>query len=571
MTWAANAWASAPWAALQLLPQPPAPSVPSLAPDVFDPRRGGALVWVVDIEARQQGAAAPSAGPAWASVPWASQPPAFTQQAGLETIRISDLGWRDALPYPPLLADGPNIERRVALAPNSSGTYAWGSIRLAAPGSIPGTFLAGRDTAMRQIRVRVGMQGFDRDRGIPMDPPRAQMVSAFLGLGMTWQARQDGAEVPLRDPTAWLDAPIGTRRFLGTGGAEGPADLAGRAWPIVRGGSLANPVRNCPVVLVNAANRIYRWTDGPGTLVALYEDGAPVYTYAGDVADVFASGSPGAGAYYSSNAQGMFRLGGDPAGEITVDGAGGGSTAAGIIADLLLNKLSLPPEYLDAGSIAGLAAAFPWLCGWAWSGEETGRDAIQPLLAAINARLVASRAGGLRLWPLRALGADARPVARLTVDTAVSADPVPLSAPLMPPAAVWAAGYLRTTTTTTSPKASVTPAERERLAQPWRQVNWVDVANLGLYAQPSRPDRVETALLAGIEAQALANALGALWGVPRSLWQVTLPTASAVLREIGDVVAVDWPADGLRGGVLGQVVGDSLRAGEANASLLILV
>ena len=46
---------------------------------------------------------------------------------------------------------------------------------------------------------------------------------------------------------------------------------------------------------------------------------------------------------------------------------------------------------------------------------------------------------------------------------------------------------------------------------------------------------------------------------------------SALLRKIGDVVTLQWPADGLRTGALGQVVGDSLRAGDPTASLLVLV
>ena len=101
------------------------------------------------------------------------------------------------------------------------------------------------------------------------------------------------ADVPLRDPSAWLDAPTGIRKFLGTGGAEGPAELAGTPFPLVRGGTSSAPVRNIPVVLVDAASRIYRWTDGASTLVKVYEDGALVYSNAGNVADVFTSGSPG--------------------------------------------------------------------------------------------------------------------------------------------------------------------------------------------------------------------------------------------------------------------------------------
>jgi len=52
---------------------------------------------------------------------------------------------------------------------------------------------------------------------------------------------------------------------------------------------------------------------------------------------------------------------------------------------------------------------------------------------------------------------------------------------------------------------------------------------------------------------------------------VTLPAGTALLRDLGDVVRLTWPADGLRASALGQVVGESLRASEGTASLLVLV
>ena len=574
MSWAAGAWAAEP--PLEL---PPGSLAPELSAEVFDPRLGGSLVWLADIEAALAGGTLPVAGPAHAEAAHGAEPPAFAPAAGSETIRVSDRGWRGiegvaggATPYPPLLIGGPDIERRVALQPGGSDTYAWGTMRLAAPGLVPGADLAGRDTAMRRVRIRAGLRGWDASRGIETDPAPGALIDAFLGMALTWQPRADGADVPLRDPSAWLDAPIGIRKFLGTGAAEGPADLAGVPFPMVRGGTIGAPVRSCPAVLVNAAARIYRWTDGAGSLVQVYEDGAPVYSYSGDVADVFAAGSPGAGAYISSNAQGMFKLGSDPAGAVTVDGAGGsGPLLATVLRDLLMSTLGLPAGFLDEGSVLATAGAVPFSGGWAWSGQESAREAIRPLLAGLGARLVASRSGGLRLWPLRALSPDARPVARIDPQSAASASLVPIGAPLVPPAAAWSVGYGRTHTTTTTPKPTVSAAERERLAKPYRLASWSDAANLSRYAQASRPDLLETALLASIDAQNLAAAIGALWGVPRQLWQVVQPVGSVLLRDIGDVVWLEWPADGLRAGALGQVVGDGIRASESTASLLILV
>lgn len=561
-------WASAPWASAPAPILPPISIAGPILPDRFDPRLGGGLVIIADIEAALDGGTLPTGGTPWASLPWASAPAGLTPAGGAETIRVSDLGYRGMQPYPPLLVGGPDIERRVALAPGTADTAAWGTLRLASPGLVPGTSLAGRDTAMRRVRLRAGFRRRDSARGYVMDPAPTALVDVFSGLAGTWQPRDDGAEIPLRDPGAWLDAPIGRRKFLGTGNGEGPASLAGTPLPIVRGGSASLPVRNCPVVLVDATARVYRWTDA-GSPTQVYEDGVAVYTGVGQVADVFAA-SPGAG-NWSWDATGLIRLGSDPQGEVTVDGWSGTGNAATVLRNLLVTTLALPAGLFEEASAIITDAAAPWPAGWAWTGQETARDAIQPLLQAMGARLISSRSGGLRLWALRAIPSGARAVDVFEPSSAVSCVPVPLSAPLTPPAAEWAAGYLRTHVTTSTPKATVTPAERERLAQPWRTARWSDAANLTRYAQASRPALVETALLQAADAQSLADALGALWGVPRSLWQVTLPTGAALLRDIGDVVQLRWPADGLRSGALGQVVGDSIRGGQDTASLLVLV
>jgi hypothetical protein len=563
-----TSWASTPWADPPQDTLPPASSAGPIIADRFDPRLGGAVVILADIEAALDGGTLPTGGEPWADAPWADAPPDAAPAGGAETIRVSDLGYRGAQPYAPLLVAGPDIERRVGLAPGAADSLGWGVLRLATPGLVPGTALTGRDTAMRRVRLRAGLRGRDATRGYVTDPAPAGLVDIFEGLAGTWQPRDDGAEIPLRDPSAWLDAPIGRRKFLGTGGGEGPASLTGTPFPLVRGGSAGAPVRACPVIPVDPANGVYRWSD-VGSVTALYEDGAAVYTPAGQVANVL-SASPGAG-NWSWDANGLVRVGSDPEGAITVDGWSGESLAARVIRDLLLTTLALPAQSFDADSVSITAARVPYVGGWAWTGEERARDAIQPLLAALGARLIASRSGGLRLWALRALGPEARPVAAFDAASAVSIEPVPLGAPLTPPAADWVVGYGRTHAIATAPKPVVTPEERDRVTQPWRTARWTDAANLTRYAQASRPPLVETALLGALDAQGLANALGALWGVQRSLWRVTVPMGAALLRDLGDVVQLRWPADGLRGGALGQVVGDSIRGGEATASLLVLV
>ena len=73
----------------------------------------------------------------------------------------------------------------------------------------------------------------------------------------------------------------------------------------------------------------------------------------------------------------------------------------------IMTTLALPAGYLDEASVTSTAVTAPYNGGWAWTGQESGREAIKPLLAALGARLIASRSGGLRLWPLRALASCA--------------------------------------------------------------------------------------------------------------------------------------------------------------------
>ena len=568
MSWSSDAWGGGAHAedAPAALPGAPPPPPPIVA-DLLDPRRGGALVWVVEVEAARDGGTLPAAGPAWAEDAWGAAPPAFIPAGGSQVLRVSDLGWRApagapaGAAYPPWLLQGPDLDRRVALAPGANDTWGVGVMTFA-----PQAVLDGHDTAMRPVRVRVGQQGWDPGRGLVTDP--VALGDVFSGLALTWRAGDAGNEVPLRDAAAWLDQPVGVQRFTGAGGAGGTPDLAGQPVPIVRGGDALNPVRACPARLVEPLTQIFRWSDA-GTPVAVREDGAAVYASAGPVADVFAAAAPAAGAYVW-DAAGHVRLGSVPQGQITVDGHGPDLLAATIVRDLLMGTMGLPAGLLDEGSVLATAGTAPQAAGWAWTGGETGREAVQPLLRALNARLVPARAGGLRLWPLRALPADARPAARLDATSAVACDPVPLDG-LMPPAAAWTVGYGRTHTLTSTPKPTVSAADRERLAAPWRTAAWGDAANLLRYAQPARPPLVETALLTAGDAAALAGVLGALWGVPRTLWRVTVPAGAALARDIGDVVQLGWDIPGLRNAPLGQVVGDSVRAGEPAGALLILV
>lgn len=507
--------------------------------------------------------------------------------ASSDTLRVSDQGYRTRAAdagglqvYPALLDQAFDIDRHVSLEPGQASTATLGSLRLINLGRRFDAYVASRNVDSRSVRLLRGSKAFDASRGIHVDPAYASLVPFFGGSASSWQLSEDALEIQLRDASYWATRPLQSNFYLGTGGYNGGSDLAGKPVPIVRGGTANYPVQNVPLVLVDAVNLIYQYTDGFGTVSSLYEGGASVFGYDGDVADLYAGTPPISGRFRTCNARGMVQLGAKPFGNraITADVVGY-FPSAGLIATpgalayyLLTETMGLPASLINLASFSAADTAYHYTAGIAADTDPVqGLDVVQLCLGSIGARLISARTGVLQAFVLRAVPAGATPVLTLSPQNAYRVTPVALPSVLDPPPYRWRVGYGHNYTPGTSNlNGSLSDDRKKALANSDQFATWSGTGVLTAFRRPNDPSPVITALLVQSEAQALANDLGAQWqGLP-GLYSVEMPIELATALDIGSVVSLTWPLRNLNGG-LGQIVGEQVRSGEATVTFQVLV
>lgn len=501
-----------------------------------------------------------------------------------ETLRVSDAGYRtlstDAggvQPYPPLLAQGLSISRAMNLVPGqTAAAAAWGTLSLFNIGGRFNAYSLSRNSDGRPVRLYGGRKTLDAARGYAVDPAKASLSLLFSGLAQPWTLSETTLDIPVRDGTYWLERPLQPNLYAGTGTYEGGADLTGTPKPKARGGTNTYPITNVPAVLIDAIHLIYQYSDGPGTVVQVYERGNAGFTSGGDVSDLY-TGSTTAGQYRTNNARGLFQMGSTPAGTITADVTGQFPTAGvqtsllNIARYLLSEDCLLPSGNLDTASFTALAAAYPYTAGvWFDTNPIAGVDAVSTVLSAAGIQLIPLRSGLLSAIALRAPGAAY--TARLNTTNAVSLLAKALPSQVYPPAYRAQAGYQRNyLVQTTDVSAGITTARITLVAVQDRAAAWTDTGVLAKWARPNDLPATGGALQVLADAQAFANALGALWGVTRRLYDVTVPIDTAVALDIGQTVQLVWPAADLIAGRPGLIVGETLNTFDATSILTVLV
>lgn len=171
----------------------------------------------------------------------------------------------------------------------------------------------------RRVVVRVGVAG----------PPFVydDFITVFDGSALDWHIDENVMRVEVRDNTFKLEVPAQPNLYTGTGGVDGPDDLAGkrkpRAW-----GTLTNIT---PTSLI-PSELVYQVNDGEVVGIDIIYDGGVELTAAvpADYANstllraattgLFGSGADiEAGEYATCLAEGLFRLGGTPQAQVTCD------------------------------------------------------------------------------------------------------------------------------------------------------------------------------------------------------------------------------------------------------------
>ena len=544
---------------------------------------------VVEVEASKPGAATYTFDQGYGTRPRGALAQFPDQIISTGMIRVSDAGYRSAstdsigiMSFPPHVSDALAIANGMNLSPAQSPVgAAWSaSVRLSNASGAYDSIVASWNSDSRAVRVLAGTKRLDTYRAYLMDPPYATLTSIFTGMAAPWFLSETTLDIPLRDATYWLEQPFQTSLYGGAGAYDGAAALKNKPKPKARGGSITYPIRNVTPTLMDSTNRIYQYNDGPGTVVTFLEGGAGVFSFAGNTTDLYAGSTP-AGQYRTDDGRGLFQLGSVPVHAITADVTGsfpvaGVVTLAGSLARYLLSEdAAMPAANIDTASFAAADAACPYVSG-IYVGSDvtpTGIDIMNLALPGMGARLVSFRDGTMRLLLMRAIPAGAAPADTWTTTNVMGVIPRQLSADISPVPYRYRIKYNLNHTVQTSDinVATATAAQQQFMAGGGPVATWISAANQIAYRRPNDPPEIATALLALADAQAAADALGALFGTARRLYDVTVPRAVGIMREIGDIVSLVWPVESLATGRVGRIVGYDFKSTDSTIAFQVLV
>jgi hypothetical protein len=409
-------------------------------------------------------------------------------------------------------------------------------------------------------------------RRIWTSPALDGLSTVFTGIAGTWTATDAGVTVPVRDISYWLDRPILTTQYGGTGTYEGTADMAGQFKPKLRGKAY-----NIAPVLIDPTNRIYQYNNGAGTVVALYERGSTSITFQANTTDLY-TGSTTAGQYRTDNSRGLFQLGSTPVGQITITATGQFPTAGNktVLADiaryLITEDAAVPSALVDTADFATAATDYPY-GGGIYIGPDSGvsaRDAVAWCLMSFGAKLITGRNGKARCLALRAASLTTTPTAAIGEYNAISVRPANLPAALSPPPYRIRTSYQHNYTTQTDLSSSATATLREFVSKPDRYAAASSTTILAAYRRPNDLPPFGGGLDTLANAQTVADAIAALWCADRSLYTVTVPVEIGLSLDIGNTILLTWPTAFLRLGQRGVIVQEQFRSQEV-ITFMVLV
>lgn len=516
----------------------------------------------------------------WGVRAWGTQSRRPGDGASSSVLRASDTGYRtrtaDAgglVVFPVAVDYALAFERAVSVGPSESTvTVGAGQLSAANVNGRYDSLVAGWVTDGKAAKVYTGAKTYDTTRGYWVDPPRASLSQIFGGLALQWYTSDTALVLPVRDPSYWLESPYQANRYTGGGGYAGHSSIGNYPLPRTRGGTAGNPVRNVRPVLIDPTTHTYQYTDGPGTVVAVYEGANPVYTFQADTTNLFA-GTTTTGQYRTDNSRGCFQItpaGAAPAGEITADVTGAFPTAGAVSAldsiarYMVAEDAAVPSANIDTASFTG--ASYTAGLYFHPDDKETTVQALDRLLSSVGARLVAKRDGRLAFMLLRdPVGV---PVASFGPHNimAVQIDQVDV-----PAYRITVAYKKNNTLQTTGVSAGATAAQRAFVAGPGERKTWVSTTVLAAYPKARDIGPIGGALMLAADAQTIADAMGALLGVRRRIAWVEVPAELGLAVDMGALVRVTWPADDLVAGRIGQVLGDRLRTQDGTIRLRVLL
>jgi hypothetical protein len=467
-----------------------------------------------------------------------------------------------------LLLGGPRLSRDLPIAPEDPRRMraTFGELSVADAERLLDAFLAGHRLEGRDLEIFFGPWAGDF-------ADFARLMVARVESVVTGPAV---ARLLLRD-TAWgLDRPAQPRVFAGTGGREGPAELAGLPWPMTLG-----TVRYAEPVWFDRERDVGRVGDGllPCTFHAAADGGYPL-TLGPDFPSYEAlrdatRGALGSGADIEAGqvgtcrAENLVRPGGQVFNRLTVD-LSCGPTGIPQICLALLDRAGVALDRVDEAAWLNIA----WDRGggghggrYVGAGERpTFGQLLDWFVGGVEGWWAPDRRGRLRagrhpaaetLAPVLELGWSDVGSARVERE--------------IRPRALHRVGYGRCwTPLTESEIADDAPDQAKAFAsQAMRQAVQEFPEAAAAYAIEATPPLLESSLADAADAAALASERGALWARPHRVWSVQC-SRRALLADHGDGVRVTHPDLGRLSGSVFEMVGEDF-TGRTNDHVLRLL
>lgn len=471
------------------------------------------------------------------------------------------------------------------------------------------------DMVLRDRPIRIKVAPTTRTvSGSEAPPPLADFTTAFAGLIAGLALDGDGAlTLQIADIANRLDRPIQEHLYTGTGGREGGPELAGVPRPLNYGW-----VRAATPTAVDQLLLIYQVHDGE-VLSALPRDRGQALILVRDVATyeqlaaLTVAGQADepdidVGQFATCRAQGFFRLGSTPLGQLTCDVEGDGlhdgpikfdggvlfdggigfdapgadtynRYAGGMLFRILTTRGYVAPDGIDLDRIRQFDRENPFELGLSIPSSErpTVRAVCTAIADSVGAVILRTQAGRIVLRALigpargsalnigRFGDQDARRVQATLAPDGLERLPLPWGAP-------WAKARTRYDVTwapqaTDDVAADATDDEREAATRPARYASAEDAALAAIL-----PDRevleLPTLLRHRADAVTVAARVRDFYAHGWTLWRATCRGLSSRLDPL-DTVRVIHPRFGLSGGRNLLVVGVQERPGRGETELTL--
>lgn len=364
--------------------------------------------------------------------------------------------------------------------------------------------------------------------------------------------------IRLRDLEYKLDIPIQPTLYLGTGGAEGGAELTGKPKPLCFG-----TVYNFEPVLVDATRRIYQFHSRSSNAINAVRDMGGAITAGSSRANyaTLESTSPTAGTFdWCITATGSFiRLGTTPSGILTMDASGDDTngwagSAATITQKIITDFAGFSISDVDTDSITALEAKNNASVGY-YTKETVGiNDVIDQLLNSIGAYRYFSRLGKVTVGRIEAPAVS--PVETYTGAEIFSYSKIATRLPTWRTTVGYKPNYRVLTLNellTSFKPGEVNAALAPDLMEKYRY----SVSSSASVKTPyllANDDVVNTLLASSSAADYEAARLQTIFGVRRDVYRVNV-AAQPFARKLGETVALQIPRYGLTNGKNFLIIG----------------